>query len=55
MKFTRRAEGIKECRAIFRKSREDKRSQYHVSTILSLFFISFIQIFELILLNILQI
>ena len=28
MKFTRRAEGIKECRAIFRKSREDKRSQY---------------------------
>jgi len=30
MKFTRRAEGIKECRAIFRKSREDKRSLYHV-------------------------
>ena len=31
MKCSRRAEGIKECRAIFRRAREDQRSNYHVS------------------------
>lgn len=30
MKFTRRAEGIKSARAIFKKAREDIRSRYHV-------------------------
>lgn len=30
MKFTRRAEGIKSARAIFKKAREDVRSRYHV-------------------------
>ncbi|XP_057314296.1 cleavage stimulation factor subunit 3-like [Hydractinia symbiolongicarpus] len=30
MKFSRRAEGIKECREIFKRSREDGRAQFHV-------------------------
>lgn len=30
MKFARRAEGIKSARTIFKKSREDPRSRYHV-------------------------
>ncbi|KAI9582248.1 hypothetical protein GQX74_015371 [Glossina fuscipes] len=30
MKFTRRAEGIKSARAVFKKAREDVRSRYHV-------------------------
>lgn len=30
MKFTRRAEGIKSARAVFKKAREDIRSRYHV-------------------------
>eukprot|EP00794_Sanderia_malayensis_P012786 gene12786-14097_t len=30
MKFARRAEGIKESRVIFRRAREDTRTQYHV-------------------------
>lgn len=30
MKFTRRAEGIKSARSIFKKAREDVRSRYHV-------------------------
>eukprot|EP00795_Rhopilema_esculentum_P005315 gene5315-484_t len=36
MKFSRRAEGIKESRAIFRKAREDPRSQYHVFVVAAL-------------------
>ena len=31
MKFSRRAEGIKESRAVFKRSREDTRSSHHVS------------------------
>jgi len=30
MRFSRRAEGVKECREVFRKARNDTRSQYHV-------------------------
>jgi cleavage stimulation factor subunit 3 len=30
MKFCRRAEGVKECRDIFKKSRDDARARYHV-------------------------
>jgi len=30
MKFSRRAEGIKECRSIFRRAREDNKSNYHI-------------------------
>ena len=33
MKFSRRAEGIKESRAVFKRSREDTRSLHHVRTI----------------------
>lgn len=30
MRFSRRAEGVKECRAVFKKARDDSRAQYHV-------------------------
>uniref|UniRef100_T1JFN7 Suppressor of forked domain-containing protein n=1 Tax=Strigamia maritima TaxID=126957 RepID=T1JFN7_STRMM len=30
MKFARRAEGVKSCRAVFKKAREDVRTNYHV-------------------------
>ena len=30
MKFTRRAEGIKSARGVFKKAREDGRTKYHV-------------------------
>jgi len=30
MKFCRRAEGVKECREVFKKSRDDARAKYHV-------------------------
>ena len=30
MKFTRRAEGIKSARGVFKKAREDVRTKYHV-------------------------
>ena len=30
MKFSRRAEGIKAARAVFKKAREDDRIRYHV-------------------------
>lgn len=31
MKFARRAEGIKESRAVFKRAREDSRTNFHVS------------------------
>jgi cleavage stimulation factor subunit 3 len=36
MKFARRAEGIKNARAIFKKAREDPRSKYHIYVAASL-------------------
>lgn len=36
MKFARRAEGIKESRAIFRKAREDSRCRYHIFVVAAL-------------------
>ena len=36
MKFSRRAEGIKESRAVFKRAREDTRSSHHVSNVKNL-------------------